>query len=139
MTDQTMRYIGVANEGTGMAICAGAWLGGKRPAAVIENFGLFAATYQLLRGHYTYSIPTLIVSEYRGDAGEQEFFGDCGDMTEPLLSAIRVNYRVVRELKQLKLAMRDELRWMNFAMRPFAVLPGFELTRPKPRPTPPTV
>lgn len=55
------------------------------------------------------------------------------------LPAIRVNYRVVRELKQLKLAMRDGLRWMNFAMRPFAILPGFELTRPKPKSTPPTV
>ena len=132
MDDQSIRYIGVANEGTGFGLCAGAWLGGKRPAAVIENFGVFAGTYQLLRGHYTFGIPTLIVAEYRGDAGETEFFGDPGDMTEPLLSAIRVNHRVVRDLGDLKPAIRDGLRWMNYGLRPYAVLPSFDLTRPKP-------
>ena len=82
-----MRYVAVANEGTGIGICAGAWHGGKTPAAVVENFGVYAATYQLMRGHYTFGIPTLLMNEYRGDAGETEFFGDSGDMTEPLLRA----------------------------------------------------
>jgi sulfopyruvate decarboxylase TPP-binding subunit len=132
MDDQSMRYVGVANEGTGFGICAGAWLGGKRPAAVVENFGFFAGIYQLLRGHYTMGIPLLLVSEYRGDAGETEFFGDSGDMTEPLLQASRINHRLVRDLGELKPAIRDGLRWMNFALRPYCVLPSFDLTRPRP-------
>ena len=50
MDDQSMLYIGVANEGTGFGLCAGAWLGGKRPAAVVENFGLtLVAGHQLCR------------------------------------------------------------------------------------------
>ena len=130
--DPSMRYIGVAHEGTGLSLCAGAWFGGKRPAALIENFGVFAATYHLLRGHYTFGIPTLIVSEYRGDTGETEFFGDPGDMTEPLLAAMRINYRVVRDLDQLKPVIRDALRWMNYGLRPCAVVPSFDLTRPRP-------
>ena len=132
MDDQSIRYVGVANEGTGFGLCAGAWLGGKLPAAVVENFGLFAGIYQLLRGHYTLGIPLLIVSEYRGDAGETEFFGDSGDMTEPLLTATRINHRVVRTLGELKPAIRDGLRWMIFGLRPYAVLPSFDLTRPRP-------
>ena len=130
--DQSIRYVGVANEGTGIGICAGAWLGGKTPAAVIENFGLYAATYQLMRGHYTFGIPTLLVTEYRGDSGETEFFGDSGDMTEPLLTAARINYRHVRALGDVKPAIRDGLRWMNFGLRPYSVLMGFDLTRPRP-------
>ena len=130
--DQSIRYVGVANEGTGIGICAGAWLGGKIPAAVIENFGLFAATYQLMRGHSTFGIPTLLVTEYRGDAGETEFFGDSGDMTEPMLAAARINYRLVREMKDVKPAIRDGLRWMNFGLRPYSVLMGFDITRPRP-------
>jgi len=130
--DDSIRYVGVANEGTGIGVCAGAWLGGKRPAALIENFGLFAAAYQLLRGNYSFGIPTLIVAEYRGDAGETEFFGDPGDMTEPVLSAIRINHRVVRKLDELKPAIRDGLRWMNVGLRPYAVVPSFELTRKRP-------
>ncbi len=133
MSDQSMRYVAVANEGTGIGICAGAWLGGKKPAAIIENFGVYAATYQLMRGHYTFGIPTLLVTEYRGDAGETEFFGDSGDMTEPLLKASRINYRLVRNLHDVKPAIRDGLRWMDFGLRPYSVLMSFDITRPKPK------
>lgn len=129
MADNTMRYVPVAHEGTGFGLCAGAWMGGKRPAAVVENLGIAAGAYHLMRGQYSYGIPTLIVAEYRGDAGEQEFFAECGDMTEPLLAAMRVNYRVVRDRREIKEAIRDGMRWMNFALRPYAILPGFEMTR----------
>ena len=99
MQTQSMCYVAVAHEGTGLGLCAGAWLGGKRPAALMENFGLFASADHLLRGHYSYGIPTLIVLEFRGDGGDQEFFAEAGEMTEPLLAANAVNYRVVRDLK----------------------------------------
>lgn len=130
--DNTMRYIGVAHEGTGFGICAGAWLGGKRPAALVENFGLFASGYHLLRGHCSYGIPTLIVTEYRGDSGDQEFFAEAGEQTLPFLEATRINYTVVSEKRMLKPAIRDGLRWMNIGMRPYAVVPSYEMTRLKP-------
>ena len=126
-----MRYVGVAHEGTGLGLCAGAWLGGKRPAALFENLGMMAGAYHLLRGHATFGIPTLLVLEYRGDAGDQEFWSECGELTESMLTAMRVNHRVVRDLRELKPAIRDGVRWMTFALRPFAVLPGFDLTRPR--------
>src|SRR5205085_2103813 len=85
--------------------------------------------YHLMRGNISYGIPTLIVTEFRGDAGDQEFFAETGELTEPFLAAIRLNYRVVRELPLLKSAIRDGLRWMDFALRPYAVLPGYDLTR----------
>ena len=132
MEAQSMQYVPVANEGTGVGICAGAWLGGLTPAAIMENLGLYASTYQLMRGHYTFGIPLLLVSEYRGDAGETEFFGDSGDMTEPWLNASRINYRLIRDLKDLKPSIRDGLRWMNFGLRPYNILVSFDLTRPMP-------
>jgi len=84
----------------------------------------------LMRGHYTFGIPLLLISEYRGDAGETEFFGDSGDMTEPWLNASRINYRLIRDLQELKPSIRDGLRWMNFGLRPYNVLVSFDLTRP---------
>jgi sulfopyruvate decarboxylase TPP-binding subunit len=131
LRDPAMRYVGVAHEGTGLGLCAGAWLGGKRPAALFENLGMMAGAYHLLRGHATFGIPTLLVLEFRGDAGDQEFWAECGELTEPMLAAMRVNHRVVRGLGELKPAIRDGLRWMTFALRPFAVLPAFDLTRPR--------
>ena len=129
LRDPGMRYVGVAHEGTGLGLCAGAWLGGKRPAALFENLGMMAGAYHLLRGHATFGIPTLLVLEHRGDAGDQEFWSECGELTESTLAAMRINHRVVRDLAGLKPAIRDGLRWMTFALRPFAVLPAFDLTR----------
>lgn len=127
--DPEMRYVGVAHEATGIGICAGAWLGGKRPAALFENFGMMAAAYHLLRGNGTFGIPTLLILEYRGDAGDQEFWSETGELTEPLLMAMRINHCVVRDLGAVKPAIRDGIKWMSFALRPYAVLPGFDLTR----------
>jgi sulfopyruvate decarboxylase TPP-binding subunit len=129
IAEPSMRYVTVANEGTGMGLCAGAWLGGRRPAALVENFGFFASTYQLLRGQHTFGIPTLLVMEYRGDAGDREFFSESGELTEGILEAMRINHRVVRTRTELKPAIRDGLRWMAFAMRPYAVVVSYDLVR----------
>ena len=131
MQGDQARFVSVANEGTGLGICAGAWLGGKRPAALIENFGLFASAYQLLRGHMSYGIPTLIVTEYRGDTGDQEFFAESGEVTPAFMNGMRLNHRLVHEVRQLAPAIRDAGRWMDACLRPFAVVPTFELTRLK--------
>lgn len=129
MADEELRYIGVANEGTGVGLCAGAWLGGKRPAALFENFGVYASAYHLLRGHMTFGIPLLIVAEYRGDGGDQEFFAESGQFTETFLTAMQVRHRVVREMEAVKPAMRDALHWMDPFLRPYAVVLGYGLTR----------
>lgn len=131
LRDDGFHYVSVPHEGTGIGLCAGAWLAGRRPAALIENFGLFASVYHLLRGHMSYGIPTLIVSEFRGDTGDQEFFAEGGEMTLDVLKAMRINYRVVDALDDLKPAIRDALRWMDGCLRPFALVPTFNLTRLK--------
>lgn len=129
--DPAFDYISVPHEGGGLGLCAGAWLAGRRPAALIENFGLFASVYQLLRGHMSYGIPTLILTEFRGDTGDQEFFAEGGEVTLNVLKAMRVNYRVVERIEDMKPAIRDALRWMDGCLRPFALVPTFNLTRLK--------
>ncbi len=131
MKDETFSYISVPHEGTGLGLCAGAWLAGRRPAALIENFGLFAGVYHLLRGHMSYGIPTLIVTEFRGDTGDQEFFAEGGEVTLDVLRAMRVNHRLIERLDDIKPAIRDAQRWMDGCLRPFALVPTFNLTRLK--------
>ncbi len=124
-------YVSVPHEGTGLGLCAGAWLAGKRPAALIENFGLLASAYHLMRGHMSYGIPTLMLVEYRGDTGDQEFFAEGGEVTLDVLRAMRINHRVVDKLADIKPAIRNALRWMDGCMRPFAIVPTYDLTRLK--------
>ena len=131
MTDDTIQYVGVAHEGTGIGLCAGAWLAGRRPVALIENFGLFASAYHLLRGHMSFGLPTLIVTEYRGDTGDQEFFAEGGEVTLDVLKAMRINHRLITRLEDIKPAVRDALRWMDGFLRPFALVPSYDLTRLK--------
>jgi sulfopyruvate decarboxylase TPP-binding subunit len=131
MADDAIDYVGVAHEGTGIGVCAGAWLGGRRPAALIENFGLFASAYHLLRGHMSFGLPTLIVTEYRGDTGDQEFFAEGGEVTLDVLAAMRINHRLITRLEDIKPAIRDALRWMDGCLRPFVLVPSYDLTRLK--------
>jgi sulfopyruvate decarboxylase TPP-binding subunit len=135
MKDADLQYVRVAHEGTGIGLCAGAWLGGKRPVALIENFGLFASVYHLLRGNLTFAIPTLLIIEYRGDIGDQEFWSETGELTEPVLAAMRIRHHVVRDLNRLKPAIRDGIRWMELAVQPYALVVGFDLTRQRARPS----
>ena len=125
--DASVTYVSVPHEGTGLGLCAGAWLAGRRPAALIENFGLLASAYHLMRGHMSYGIPTLMVVEYRGDTGDQEFFAEGGEVTLDVLRAMRINHRVIDRLADIKPAIRDALRWMDGCMRPFAIVPTFDL------------
>jgi sulfopyruvate decarboxylase TPP-binding subunit len=131
MADDAIDYVGVAHEGTGIGLCAGAWLAGRRPAALIENFGLFASAYHLLRGHMSFGLPTLIVTEYRGDTGDQEFFAEGGEVTLAFLTAMRINHRLITRVEDIKPAIRDALRWMDGCLRPFALVPSYDLTRLK--------
>ena len=48
------------------------------------------------------------------------------------LAATRVSYQMIGDIRRLKPAIRDGLRWMDFALRPHAIVPRYELTRLRP-------
>ena len=52
-------YIQVANEGDGVGICMGAWLGGKKPVLIMENTGFAVTPYALMRGPIPFGVPML--------------------------------------------------------------------------------
>ena len=58
--DSGIRYVQVANESDGVGICMGAWLGGARPALLMENTGFALSCYALLRGPAAFGIPMLL-------------------------------------------------------------------------------
>ncbi len=95
--DEDPRFDSVfpSNEGEGVAICAGAWLGGKRPALLMENSGLLLSAYQLMRLNAANEVPLLMVLDYRGDIGEGNWWAvPLGWSTESVLTALRVPYAI---------------------------------------------
>ena len=110
--DPDIRTIRVTNEGEGAAICGGVFLSGKRAALVMENSGLRASIEPLARMGMGAGIPVVMLMSYRGDLGENNWWAIPHGMTmEPLLGAMRIPYRVVREEAEIARAIRDAYDW----------------------------
>jgi sulfopyruvate decarboxylase subunit alpha len=62
----------VSNEGVGVGMCAGAYLGGKTPAIMIPTSGFLVAVWPLASLNILYGIPLLLLIPYRGDIGDAQ-------------------------------------------------------------------
>ena len=129
MVEQDSHFIHVAvgNEGDGVAICGGAWLGGKKPAMIMENSGLFLSSYALARSAITFGFPMLLLMSYRGQLGEARWFSMVsGWATEAVLDALRIRYRVVTKVEEIKSCIEDVQRTLSSLQYPAAILFGGE-------------
>jgi sulfopyruvate decarboxylase subunit alpha len=130
IADPVVRTIAVSNEGEGAAICAGAWLGGKTPFMVIETSGILVATYALLRCHATFGIPTMILSTYRGELGEQEWYAvHTGAALPGLLQSMRIPSRVVSEVDELRTSLVEARRSMDTSLHPVSIVMSGRITK----------
>ena len=128
--DKSFTYVPVANEGEGTAICAGAWMGGKMPLMLMETSGILVATYALLRLHATFGVPTMLLSTYRGDLGEQEWYAvHTGAALHGLLEAMRIPSRVIMEPSELKQTFVEARRSMEASLHPVSIVMGGRVTR----------
>jgi sulfopyruvate decarboxylase subunit alpha len=131
INDPDFKVVQVSNEGEGAAICAGAWLGGKTPFMVIETSGILVATYALLRCHATFGIPTMMLSTYRGELGEQEWYAVHTGAALPGLmqQALRVPSRVVSEVEDLRTTLVEARRSMDTSLHPVSIVMSGRITK----------
>ena len=121
--DPDMRYVPVCNEGVGFSICAGAWLGGRKTALIMENSGLRVAAEYIARISLGTGVPVVLLLSYRGDLGETEHWGiPHGMVAEPLLDALRIPYHVVQRREELRAAIKRAFRLSEAQLHPAAVL-----------------
>jgi sulfopyruvate decarboxylase subunit alpha len=121
--DPAIRYVPVCNEGVGFAVCAGAWLGGRKTALIMENSGLRVAAENVARISLGTGVPVLMMLSYRGDVGETEHWGiPHGIVVEPLLKALRVPYLIVRTPNKLRPAIVRAQLTAEAQLHPTAVL-----------------
>ena len=118
-----IRYVPVCNEGVGFSVCAGAWLGGRKTALIMENSGLRVAAEYIARISLGTGIPVVLLLSYRGDLGETEHWGiPHGIVVEPLLEALRIPYQVVRHREDLRATIKRAFRISEAQLHPAAVL-----------------
>jgi sulfopyruvate decarboxylase subunit alpha len=68
--DRDIKHVPVTREEEGVGICAGAYMGGKRPAIMMQNSGLGNSINALASLNELYSIPILMIISHRGGIGE---------------------------------------------------------------------
>lgn len=68
--DDEIIHIPVTREEEGIGICAGAFLGGKKPAILMQNSGLGNSINALKSLTQLYEFPLLMIMSHRGTEGE---------------------------------------------------------------------
>jgi phosphonopyruvate decarboxylase len=87
-------YVMAANEGDGAAICAGAWLGGRRPVLLMQNSGLGNAVSPLTSLNAIFRIPVLGFVSLRGEPGlhDEPQHELMGPITAPMLETMKIDH-----------------------------------------------
>ncbi|MBS7288416.1 MAG: sulfopyruvate decarboxylase subunit alpha [Candidatus Freyarchaeota archaeon] len=116
--DVGIMHVPVTREEEGVGVAAGAYLGGRRPALLMQNSGLGNCLNALLSLNKTFGIPLLMLVSQRGGRGEKIVAQiPMGEATIPLLKAACIPFYIPGSLQQLEehiveaaeRAWRDEL------------------------------
>jgi len=68
--DEDIIHVPVTREEEGFGICAGAFMGGKKPAILMQNSGLGNSVNALASLFELYKLPILMIISHRGTDGE---------------------------------------------------------------------
>ena len=74
--DDDIKHVPVTREEEGFGICAGAYMGGMKPAILMQNSGLGNSINVLTSLMKLYNFPVLMIISHRGTFGE----GICGQV-----------------------------------------------------------
>ena len=89
--DPGIIHVPVTREEEGVGVCAGAWMGGKKPALLMQNSGLGNSVNALASLDFLYEVPLLMIISHRGCEGEP-VVGQVpmGRLTPKLLEAMQI-------------------------------------------------
>ena len=101
----------------------GAYLSGKKAVMIMENSGLRQALEPIVRSTYCHSLPMVMIMCYRGDLGEQNWWGHNHAQTmEPILDAVRIPWRAVRKIEDIKSSIKKAIDHSNSSQWPVALV-----------------
>lgn len=136
------RRVAVTREGEAFAVAAGLWIGGARPAVLVQNTGLLESGDGLRGTALRMRIPLLCMITYRGYAGlagrrtgdlpEPERFSradldSAALVTEPTLKAWGLPYRFLGSDEDLGV-IAEALERAEREARPIALLVTRDMT-----------
>jgi len=128
LKDPDFVTIPVSNEGAGVALCCGAWLGGLKAVMLMENTGVRMACDQLARLGMSVGLPVFMMIPYRGDIGDKPTYAVAhGQTMLPVLEALRIPYLIVRDENRIRQAIRRCLTTLSATNYHVALIMGAEV------------
>ncbi|MGH7825099.1 MAG: thiamine pyrophosphate-binding protein [Candidatus Binatia bacterium] len=119
--DQSVTHVPLCREEEGIGVCAGAYLVGKKCAAIMQNGGFFNSNNAIVSTLLQYQIPLLLMIYYAGDIGDRTF-STTGGMTEPVLNALGIRSYVLRDPNQANEMIKRAEILAEDSKRPVALL-----------------
>jgi sulfopyruvate decarboxylase subunit alpha len=119
--DREITHVPLCREEEGIGICAGAYLVGKKCAAIMQNGGFFNSNNAIVSTLLQYQIPLLLLIYYAGDIGDRTF-STTGSMTEPVLQALGIRYYIMRDSEDAAELIKRAQVLSEVAKRPVALL-----------------
>ena len=119
--DRELIHVPLCREEEGIGICAGAYLVGKKCAAIMQNGGFFNSNNAIVSTLLQYQIPLLLLIYYAGDIGDRTF-STTGSLTEPVLQALGIRYYIMRDPTDAAELIKRAQVLTEDAKRPVALL-----------------
>lgn len=119
--DGDLLHVPLCREEEGIGICAGAYLVGKKCAAIMQNGGFYNSNNAIVSTLLQYQIPLLLLIYYAGDVGDRTF-STTGALTEPVLHALGIRCYVMRDSDGAAELIRRAQVLAEDSKRPVALL-----------------
>jgi len=110
LENTSITHIPVTREEEGIGIAAGASLGGRKPALLMQNSGLGNSINAFLSLTTLYGLPLTLIISQRGGKGEKVLAQmPMGKATTNILKAVRIDYVRIKKREDL-IKMRKMIR-----------------------------
>jgi len=121
--DPDVTLVRLAKEEEAVGISAGAHFAGVKSAMLMQNHGFLAAINGIVSFAHLYKIPLLMLISYRGSIGERDpWQTQGGNVTEPVLRALRIPYFFLNETESVKKRIRQAQTLAESSLQPVALL-----------------
>ncbi len=98
-----IQHIPVTREEEGVGIAAGAYLGGKTPAILMQNSGLGNSINAIKSLSQLYKIPIIFIMSHRGAEGEKILAQiPMGQLTPDLLDLLNLRKFIINSIETIK-------------------------------------
>ncbi len=121
--DDEIKHIPVTREEEGFGICVGAYMGGMKPAILMQNSGLGNSVNVLASLNKLYNFPILMIISHRGTFGES-VYGQIpmSKATTKILDSLDITYHKVENPNESQDTVKKAWKLASISEEPIALL-----------------